>query len=84
MTDKATETPQAAPAVGAQPEPGVRPRTCRTCAHRNGTLHFGRCMRTGYYLETERRFPQLCGKDFEGWVQREPLTRRIAAWLYAA
>lgn len=65
-------------------EPTVRPRTCATCAHRSGTMMFGKCMLSGYYLDVERRNPSVCGQDFERWRQREPLLRRVQAWLYAA
>jgi len=41
-------------------------------------------MLSGYYIETERKFPSVCGADFRGWQQREPLLRRVQAWLYAA
>lgn len=63
----------------------VRPRTCATCAHRVGlTFSFGRCALSGYYLEIERKVPTVCGRGFEGWQLREPLLRRVQAWLYAA
>ena len=42
------------------------------------------CMLSGYYTTTERKFPTVCGKDFAGWQLREPLLRRVQAWLYAA
>lgn len=63
-----------------------RPRTCATCAHRSGTVAFGTCVRSGYFITTERKFPVAseCGVNFNGWVQREPLWTRIKKWLYAA
>ena len=45
---------------------------------------FGRCMLSGFYIETERKYPTICGVDFNGWQQRESLLRRVKAWLYAA
>lgn len=59
-----------------------RPRTCSTCAHRSGSVKHGRCMLSGFYVEVERKHPTACGEDFAGWVQREPLLKRIRAWLY--
>ncbi len=47
-------------------------------------MAFGRCMLSGYYIETERKYPTVCGRNFEKWTQREPLLRRVQAWLYAA
>lgn len=79
----ATEPPEAEPAVGAQVDRRVRPRTCATCAHKDGWL-MPTCMLSGYCTTTERKFPTVCGKDFAGWQQREPLLRRVQAWLYAA
>ena len=80
MTDE-----QNRPAAVGQVERPVRPRTCSTCAHRSGSIgFFRRCMLSGYYIETERKFPSVCGADFRGWQQREPLLRRVQAWLYAA
>lgn len=71
------------PAVGAPLERQVRPRTCATCAHRSGVL-MARCMLSGYYTTVERKMPTVCGQDFAGWRLREPLLRRVQAWLYAA
>lgn len=59
-----------------------RPRTCETCAHRSGGMLYGKCMLSGFFVETERKFPMACGKDFEGWIQRESLLQRFKAWLY--
>ena len=73
------------PADAGPVERPVRPRTCATCAHRQGwTFEFGTCGLSGYYLSTERQFPTVCGEDFKGWRQREPLLRRVQAWIYAA
>ncbi len=72
------------PAVFGPVERMVRPRTCATCAHRNGGMTWARCSLSGYFAETERKYPAVCGRDFKGWVQRESLLRRLQAWLYAA
>lgn len=63
--------------------PLTRPRTCATCAHRAG-LVIPTCMLSGYYTSTERTYPTVCGRNFAGWQQREPLLRRVQAWLYMA
>jgi hypothetical protein len=49
------------------------PKSCRTCARRD----WDRCNLSGYYCEVERKFPQVCGKDYKGWVQRLGWFRRI-------
>lgn len=51
-----------------------RPKTCATCAHRSMWV----CRLSGCLMSTERQFPTVCGQDFSGWVQREPLFDRIA------
>ena len=85
MSNENTQnTPDQRPAVGGSVERVVRPRTCGTCAHRSGGMIFGRCMLSGFYIETERKYPTICGVDFKGWQQREPLLRRVKAWLCAA
>lgn len=58
-------------------------KTCRTCAHRSGTLTFGRCMRTGCYIETQRNYPSTrdCDVRFSGWEQRSGLLARIRQWF---
>jgi hypothetical protein len=47
-------------------------------------MTWARCSLSGYFAETERKYPTVCGRDFKGWVQRESLLRRLQAWLYAA
>lgn len=85
MSNENTQnTPNHRPAVGGPVERMVRPRTCATCAHRNGWMTWARCSLSGYFAETERKYPTVCGMDFKGWVQRESLLRRLQAWLYAA
>ena len=70
-------------AGGARVEREARPRTCSTCAHKDGWM-MPTCMLSGFGTLTERRYPTVCGKDFDGWQQREPLLRQVQAWLYAA
>lgn len=41
-------------------------RTCSTCGHQDGD----RCMLSGFYCETERRYPDKCGIDFKGWIPK--------------
>ncbi len=57
------------------------PKTCRTCAHRNGGMRWGKCMLSGSFISTERAYPSVCGRDFAGWVSREPLAQRVRFWL---
>lgn len=77
------DAPDPGPTADGPVERLVRPRTCATCAHRNGPMKFGTCMLSGFFIETERRYPSVCGAGFENWTKREPLLRRLRAWLYA-
>lgn len=56
-------------------------KNCITCAHRKGTYHWGDCMLSGCYCTTERKFPQRCGINFDGWVQRKTIFVRIKEWF---
>ena len=58
--------------------PVVIPRTCSTCAHKSGS----KCMLSGYYAKTERTYPTVCGRNFEGWEKRLGFIQRIKFWLY--
>lgn len=53
------------------------PKSCSTCEHRSGTMYFGKCMLSGFYLTVERQYPTVCGKDFQGWVKRRSLVQRL-------
>jgi hypothetical protein len=54
------------------------PRTCSTCAHRDGaTITWGKCAASGFFIETERKFPTVCSKDFRAWSPRQGLLTRI-------
>lgn len=58
-------------------------KTCRTCAHREVSVHFGRCARSGVYCSTERAYPTRCGKNFEGWEPRDKLPTQWTWWHIA-
>lgn len=53
------------------------PKTCSTCAHR----YFGKCMRSGCYIEVERKYQLICGINFDGWVRRPGLLTRLCGWF---
>lgn len=56
-------------------------RTCKTCGHR----HWDRCNLGGFFVTTERRYPTLCGKDFDKWMPEPPklgLKRRLLSFWY--
>ena len=56
-------------------------KTCENCAYRRGTSYnYGNCMLTGVGCMTERQYPTLCGKHFEGWV-RKPKRKSLKRWL---
>lgn len=84
MTSVARAFPPSQSGAGADDREPLdqRPRTCATCAHRAGSVRWGTCALSGYYVTTERQIPTKCGRDFAGWVQREPLVRRLKAWLW--
>lgn len=56
----------------------VIPRTCSTCAHEKDS----RCMLSGYHTTTERAYPRVCGRNFEGWEKRLGVIDRLKYWLY--
>lgn len=45
-------------------------KTCHNCGHRNGNMTYGKCMLSGYYCKTERKYATKCGIDFERWIPR--------------
>jgi hypothetical protein len=59
-------------------------KNCRTCGHRRGSVEFGQCDLTGYYCQTQRRYPgPPCDINLSGWVPREPtLWERIMRRLF--
>ncbi len=42
-------------------------RNCKNCGHRKNS----KCLLSGCYYETERKYPTRCGKNFEGWTPKE-------------
>lgn len=54
--------------------------TCRTCAHKLGS----KCMLSGRYATTERLYPSVCGRNFEGWQKKQGLIKRIKFWFCGA
>jgi hypothetical protein len=58
-------------------------RNCMNCAHRKGSYTFGKCMLSGYYCETERQHPTVCGVNFERWKRRGN-SLQISAWILTA
>ena len=42
-------------------------KDCKTCGNRKGS----KCIFTGFSCELERRYPSICGENFEhGWIPR--------------
>lgn len=61
------------------------PKSCSTCEHRIGSsMHFAKCGASGYYCSTERKYPSVCGKDFEAWEPRLSVTQRFVFWIKGA
>lgn len=53
-------------------------KNCTNCAHRIGSFRWGKCMKTGYYIETQRKHPfGGCDVDFSGWEPRQSIFVRI-------
>lgn len=55
-------------------------RNCKNCGHRKGNIHNGKCMLSGYYCTTERKWPSQCGINFEGWIPRSK-SKGLKYWL---
>ena len=55
-------------------------RNCLTCGHRKGGFDYGKCMLSGYYCAIERRYPTMCGDNFDGWIPR-PKRKGLKQWL---
>lgn len=55
-------------------------RTCKNCGHRVGEMGNAKCMLSGYYCNTERKYPTVCGEDFHGWIPR-PKSKGLKSWL---
>lgn len=53
------------------------PKSCSTCEHRS----YGRCMYSGFHCDVERKYPDMCGRDFDAWQPRLGVMQRIVFWL---
>ncbi len=55
-------------------------KSCSTCDRRIGD----RCNVTGYYIETERKYPRdgACDIDFSRWEPRRGAIQRFKDWLF--
>lgn len=53
-------------------------KNCKNCANATGGMTFGKCYKSGYYIETQRKFPSIaCDLNFSGWQPRPSLFTRI-------
>lgn len=53
-------------------------KNCKNCANRCGSITFGRCLVTGYYINTQRKVPLGgCDSSFSGWQPRPSIFTRI-------
>lgn len=53
-------------------------KNCKNCANASGSIMFGKCYKSGYYIETQRKFPNIvCNKDFSGWQPKPSIFTRI-------
>ena len=57
-------------------------KTCRTCEHRAGFGYNAICMVSGYFCTTERRYPDICGVEFQRWKPRASLFNRIRQYFF--
>ena len=57
-------------------------KSCKTCARREGfTEGWAKCNYSGVYCSTERRYPSVCGRNYEnGWAPRPSIFRNIKNW----
>ena len=56
-------------------------KNCMNCGHRRGIgFSTSRCMLSGYYCETERQHPSVCGIDFDRWKPRDSIIDKILRW----
>lgn len=79
MTDK-TKSNGATWAVLGQGD-GI-PRSCSTCEHRTMENGMRTCMRSGYLCIVERKYPDYCGANFEGWSPRLGFMQRMKAIIF--
>jgi len=57
-------------------------KNCKTCGHRYGSLNWGKCLKTGYYISTQRMHPTGgCDKDFSGWVQQLTMKEKFQNFM---
>lgn len=55
----------------------LTPKTCKTCAHRNGLPgSFASCAYTGNYAHLSRQYG-TCPSDFSAWQPRQGIAIRI-------
>ena len=58
------------------------PKSCSTCEHRSGlSLELSKCMASGVYCTTERKYPTVCGVGFDAWQRRLSVTERVVLWF---
>jgi hypothetical protein len=71
MTDELTAAYQKFVVKALKPVKG-EVRNCKSCAHRYGGLQFAKCLKVGYYIEAQRKYPSReCDSNFSGW-ERQP------------
>lgn len=56
-------------------------KSCSTCEHRIGTGEFAKCSFAGSYCSIVKSHGLGCGKNYEGWVKRRGIFKRIIAWF---
>ena len=53
-------------------------KNCKNCANATSGIVSGKCYKSGYYIETQRKHPDIvCDKDFSGWQPKLSIFTRI-------
>ena len=52
-------------------------KLCRNCSYKKGFLFNSTCELSGYYCITERKYPALCGRNYENWKPNKRAFKEI-------
>lgn len=53
-------------------------KNCKNCANAIGGIKYGQCLKTGYYIASQRKYPtSSCDKNFSGWQPQPSIFTRI-------
>lgn len=53
-------------------------KNCKNCANAKGGIVSGKCYKTGFYIEAQRKFQDnACDANFSGWQPKPSIFTRI-------